>query len=102
MSKIRIIESYVRLAEQGDKNAIDAIMRDLNKKMTIAQSKFIDFALGHVSRPQGVEVMQHYLFNGTQIQRNYCALYFARRGEYLLLRKAYDLGLVDAKQAFSR
>ena len=46
--------------------------------------------------------MEHYLFHGTQIQRNYCTLYFGRRGEYLIVRKAYDAGIIDAKQAFSR
>jgi hypothetical protein len=68
----------------------------------LAESKFIDFALGQVDTDEGVKTMEHYLFHGTQIQRNYCALYFGRRDEYLLLRKAYEEGLIDAKQAFSR
>jgi len=77
-------------------------MKHLNRKMTIAQSKFIDYAPGHVESEEGVATMTHYLFHGTQIQRNYCALYFGRLGEYLLVRKAYDKGLLDYKQAFSR
>lgn len=77
-------------------------MNDLNADMTIANSKLIDFALGHVDSEEGVKVMEYYLFHGTQIQRNYCTLYFGRRGEYPLIRKAYDKGLIDAKQAFSR
>ena len=70
--------------------------------MTLAESKFIDFALGHVESDEGMKIMEYYLFHGTQIQRNYCTLYFGRRGEYLIIRKAYDTGLIDAKQAFSR
>jgi len=70
--------------------------------MTLSESKFIDFALGHVESDEGTKVMLHYLYHGTQIQRNYCALYFGRLGEYHLLRDAYEKGLLDAKQAFSR
>jgi hypothetical protein len=70
--------------------------------MTLAESKFIDFALGQIDTDEGVKTLEYYLFHGTQIQRNYCALYFGRRDEYLLLRKAYEEGLIDAKQAFSR
>lgn len=96
------LQVYIGLAKEGTKASIGEIMRHLNKNMTIAESKFIDFALGHIESSEGIAVMEHYLFHGTQIQRNYSTLYFARRGEYLLIRKAYDQGLIDAKQAFSR
>ncbi len=97
-----MLELYVALAKQGTKDSVRAIMKKLNKNMTIAESKFIDFALGHVEAEEGVNEMTRFLFHGTQIQRNYCALYFGRKDEYLLIRKAYDMGLIDAKQAFSR
>jgi protein-arginine kinase len=96
------LQYYIGLAKEGTKTSIDEIMRHLNKNMTIAESKFIDFALGHIESNEGIAVMEHYLFHGTQIQRNYSTLYFSRRGEYLLIRKAYDQGLIDAEQAFSR
>ena len=96
------LQRYIGLAKEGTKASIDEIMRHLNKGMSLPESKFIDFALGHVDNDEGLRVMEHYLFHGTQIQRNYCALYFGRRGEYQLIRKAYDAGLIDAKQAFSR
>lgn len=97
-----ILQNYINLAKEGSKASLSEIMKHLNKNMTLAESKFIDFALGHVEGDEGVKIMEHYLFHGTQIQRNYCALYFGRRGEYLAVRKAYDEGLIDAKQAFSR
>ena len=97
-----ILQYYIRLAKEGTKASIDEIMKHLNVRMTIAESKFIDFALGHVESDEGMKIMEYYLFHGTQIQRNYCTLYFGRRGEYLIIRKAYDTGLIDAKQAFSR
>lgn len=95
-------EYYIKLAKAGSPESIAEIMKDLNLEMTIMEAKFIDFALGYVDTPEGFEVMKKYLFHGTQVQRNYCTLYFSRRGEYMIVREAYDKGLIDAKQAFSR
>jgi len=96
------LQFYIRLANVGTKSSIDEIMRHLNRKMSLAESKFIDYALGTIETDEGLRVMEYYLFHGTQVQRNYCALFWGRRGEYLLVRKAYDQGLIDEKQAFSR
>ena len=93
---------YIDLAGKNDSQSVDAIMKDLRRKMTLEQSKFIDYALGLIDSEDGTQRMQHYLFNGTQIQRNYCALYFGRLDEYGIIRQAYEKGLIDAKQAFSR
>lgn len=96
------LDYYVGLAKEGTSTSVDSMMKHLNKSVTIGESKLIDYALGLLTTQAGFDRMEHYLFHGTQMQRNYCALYFARRGEYLLLRKAYDAGLIDAIQAFSR
>lgn len=96
------LQHYIELAKEGTKASISELMKHLNKDMTLAESKFIDFALGQIESAEGFEVMKDYLFHGTQIQRNYSALYFGRRGEYLIVREAYDRGCIDAKQAFSR
>lgn len=96
------LQYYIDLAKKGTQDSIDEIMKHLNKNMTLAESKFIDFALGHIDNDDGIKIMEHFLFHGTQIQRNYCTLYFGRRGDYHIVRKAYDKGLIDAKQAFSR
>jgi len=98
----KTIAYYSALAKEGTKSSIDMVMKDLNRQMTIAQSKFIDYALSQVESDEGLKHMEYYLFHGTQLQRNYSALYFGRLGEYLLLREAYDQGLIDAYQAFSR
>jgi hypothetical protein len=97
-----LLQYYIILAKKGTKDSISKIMQNLNENMTIAESKFIDFALSHIDNDEGNKVMEYYLFHGTQIQRNYCTLYFGRLGEYLIIREAYDKGLIDAKQAFSR
>ena len=96
------LQHYVDLAKEGTEASIGRIMKHLNRSMTLGESKLIDFALGNIENDEGVKTMEYYLFHGTQIQRNYCALYFGRRGEYLIIRRAYDKGLIDAKQAFSR
>ncbi len=99
---INSLDYYMRLAISGTAQCIDAIMDDLNMDMTIAASKIIDYSLGLVGSHEGLARMEYYLFNGTQIQRNYCTLFFNRRGDWPLVRLAYDKGLIDWKQAFSR
>ena len=96
------LEHYQTLAREGGKASVRRMMESLNSRMTIAESKFIDFALGQVENPEGVKEMERYFFFGTQIQRNYCALYFSRRGDHKLVRAAFDQGLIDDQQAFSR
>lgn len=95
-------EYWIKLAKQGTKDSVEEILNNLNEKMTLAESRYLDFALSHVNTPEGFDTIKYYLFNGTQIQRNYCALYFGRIHEYFILREAYDKGLIDDKQAFSR
>ncbi len=93
---------FIALAQEGTRASVDALMSNLRPEISIAESKFIDFALSQIATAEGAEAMEHHLFFGTQIQRNYCARYFARLGQYPLLRKAYEEGLIDAVQAFSR
>lgn len=97
-----VLQKYIELAKEGTEASIGSIMSDLNENTSIVDTKYIDFALGHVTGEEGMLVMEKYLFKGTQIQRNYATLYFARLGEYPIIRKAYDLGLIDGRQAFSR
>lgn len=93
---------YVTLAKNGTKRDIDVIMKNLNKDITIADSEFIDYALSHVQSDEGIERVFYYLLNGTQIQRNYCTLFFNRRDEWDRVKVAYKMGLIDEIQAFSR
>lgn len=95
-------EHYIKLAKEGTETSITEVMKDINEEMTIAESKLIDFALGFVDTPDGIKVLEDYLFHGNQIQRNYCALYFNRREDFKIVREAYDQGLIDIKQVFSR
>lgn len=90
------------MAKSGTPVDIDAIMADINMDMSIAVSKIIDYSLSFVESEQGLERMAYYLFNGTQIQRNYCTLFFNRRGDWPIVKAAFEKGLIDEIQAFSR
>jgi hypothetical protein len=95
----------IELAVTGTASDIDLIMQNLKDDMTFNDSRFIDYALSLVESVEGVERISHYLFKGTQIQRNYCTLFFNRRcekGDWDLVKKAYMLGLIDEIQAFSK
>lgn len=95
-------EQWISFAKEGTKETIGKIMISLNENMSLAESRSIDYALSYVNTVEGFDAIKFYLFHGTQIQRNYAALYFGRLGEYPILREAYDMGLIDEKQAFSR
>jgi len=85
----------------GKSSDIDSVMEKLNSA-DLPTTRAVDFYLGIVEHPEGIERINYYLFNGTQIQRNYSTLYLARRNEWKKVNKAFQLGLIDAVQAYSR
>ena len=99
---VRTLKDYILMAKSGTTADIDSIMCDINMEMSIAVSKIIDYSLSFVESAPGLERMEYYLYHGTQIQRNYCTLFFNRRGDWPIVRKAFEAGLIDAIQAFSR
>lgn len=96
------LSHYIELAKIGDEKSIEILMSGLNQEMTLKESRELDYALSFITKKESMDVLKKYLFEGSQIQRNYAALFFGRNHEYILLREAYDLGLIDEKQAFSR
>jgi hypothetical protein len=89
-------------AENGDQIDIDFIMQNLNANSTFAVTRYVDFALGLVTNEAGIARIEHYLFNGSQIQRNYASLFFNRRGDWEIVKRAFHQGLIDEIQAFAR
>jgi hypothetical protein len=67
---------YMELASNGTASDVDLIMENLIDEITFVDSRFIDYALSLVESSEGVDRITHYLFEGTQIQRNYCTLFF--------------------------
>jgi hypothetical protein len=89
-------------AENGDPMDIDFILQNLTSESTFAMTRCVDFALSLVTNKAGVSRIEHYLFNGSQIQRNYASLFFNRRGDWDIVKKAFHQGLIDETQAFAR
>ncbi len=93
------------MANSGTTLDIDFLMSLLYSEQKIGWIKLVDYVLGLVECVEGVERIKYYLFSGTQIQRNYAALFFCRRNnkeDVVLLWKAVSCGCVDEIQAFSK
>lgn len=73
----------------------------MTPSVTLAITKFVDYALGLVESPIGVARAEYYLFMGAQILRNCCAL-FNRRGDWPVVKRAFEQGLIDEIQAYAR
>jgi len=91
-----------KLCGRGAAGDIDRLMSFLDETTDLPTTKIIDYHLGTVDNVDGFRRMEHYLFNGTQMQRNYCTLFFARRNEWRIVNRAYEMGLIDYQQAYSR
>ena len=90
------------LCLRGYPEDIDQVISMLNEKVDLPTTRAVDFYLGLVGNSEGIRRLEHYIFKGTLIQRNYCTLFFARRNEWNIVNRAYELGLIDKVQAYSR
>jgi hypothetical protein len=91
-----------RRARSGNISDIDYLMENLEVNNSFVHCKMIDYALGLVSSQEGRERIKYFLFNGSQIQRNYAALYFKRLGADPVIDEAFQQGCIDEIQAYSR
>lgn len=94
-------EEFVARGISGRKMDVDCLMEALISRDDLATSRLVDFALSLVNTREGIARLNEYLFNGTQMQRNYAALYFKRRGQVDLLDEAVAQGRIDREQAYS-
>jgi hypothetical protein len=95
-------DGFVSQGRNGERADVDALMRALDAGNDLATAKLVDYALSLVDTREGKDQMRHYLFHGTQTQRNYAALYFKRKGVEDILEQAVILGLIDREQAFAK
>ena len=103
MEKFRgILKELIANAEMGTADNIDFILDKLSADSSFAMTRYVDFALSLVKNPEGIKRLEFYQFHGSLIQRNYCSLFFNRRGDWLIVKKAYEKGLIDEVQAFAR
>jgi hypothetical protein len=92
----------IEKAEHGSELDVDYIMTHLTNDSSLAVTRYVDYALGLVENPDGIKRIEHYLFNGTLIQRNYSSLFFNRRLDYEVVQRAFKEGRIDEIQAFAR
>lgn len=92
----------IEKAENGSEFDVDYIMSHLSKDSSLAMTRYVDYALSLVENQNGIKRMEHYLFNGTLIQRNYSSLFFNRRLDYEIVKRAFKEGRIDEIQAFAR
>jgi len=90
------------LCERGKGEDVDQVLAYLDDEVEIVTTKLVDYYLSTVSNPEGLRRIEYHLFHGSQIQRNYCTLFFARINEWALVNKAYSMGLIDREQAYSK
>ncbi|MEH1936646.1 MAG: hypothetical protein V7L14_23675 [Nostoc sp.] len=93
---------FVAMGRTGGVSDVDTLMESLENEQNTATTKLVDYTLGLVNTNEGKDRIRHYLFNGTQIQRNYAALYFKRKGAKDILIEAVQQGCIDRVQAFSK
>lgn len=96
---LAVAEQWGRSGQAQD---IDRLMAWLGPEMTFTASRLVDYALGLVTAPEAKARIEHYLFEGNAVQRNYAALYFKRRGNTVLLDQAVQRGCIDGAQAYSQ
>lgn len=96
------LDKFITFYKQDSDKGVDHFMSHLNIEVTLIETKMIDFYLGQMTSPTAIERVTHYLFNGTQIQRNYSTLFLARKNIWKPINVAYQQGLIDYKQAYSR
>ena len=92
----------IEKAEHGSELDVDYIMSHLTKESSLAMTRYVDYALSLVENLDGIKRLEHYLFKGTLIQRNYSSLFFNRRLDYEIVQQAYKEGRIDEIQAFAR
>lgn len=97
--KDRLIRS---LCASGSRYDVDGVLSFLDQDADVPTTKIVDFHLGTITNDDGIRRIEHYLFHGTQRQRNFCTLFFARRNEWEVVNRAYERGLIDREQAYSR
>lgn len=96
------LDDLKRRATSGRAADVDFLMEQLDLSRTHSRYKMIDFALSLVASAEGRVRLGHFLFNGSQIQRNYAALYFKRRGDSQLIDAAVQRGCIDEVQAYAK
>lgn len=96
------LDLYLGHARLNSGKGVDLLMENLHMNISLRETKMIDFFLGQMDSDCAINRVVHYLFNGSQMQRNYAVLFLARKNIWKPINRAYKMKLVDYKQAYSR
>lgn len=91
---------FIIFCKRDNDKGVDQLMEYLNENVSLIETKMIDYYLGLMKSESSVTRVKYYLFNGTQIQRNYSTLFLARKNIWKPINRAYKSGLIDYKQAY--
>jgi hypothetical protein len=89
--------AFAARGRAGNVSDVDYFMHLLESEPSVTITRAVEDALGLVKTPHGEERIKHYLFEGTQKQRDFAARYFKRMGEkgQQLLIEAFNQGKID-------
>lgn len=96
------MQALKQRALSGTVSDVDYLMQTLESNRSFAGYKLIDYALSLVKSDEVTNRIEHFLFCGSQVQRNYAALYFRRRGVNRVIDEAVRQGCIDTIQAYAR
>jgi hypothetical protein len=102
ISNLARYTDFIARGTSGGPADVDLLMNALASLDDLATTRLVDYALSLVETRAGRQRLNHYLLNGTQVQRNYAALYFKRRGIVDPLDEAVAQGKIDSEQAYAR
>lgn len=70
--------------------------------VNLTTTRFGDYALSLVETEAGIARVEDHLIHGTQIQRNDASPFFNRRGDWPVVREAFEAGRIDEIKAYAR
>ena len=63
-----ILDNLTHKVKVGRADDVDYVIYHLTNKPSIVLTRFVDYALGLVENPVGVNRIKHHLFNGTKFK----------------------------------
>lgn len=97
-----LLSDIAKIVNSGTAKDVDYLMSLLTSESPLVTLKMVDFAISQINTREGKERIKFYLFEGTEIQRNYALLYFKRHANNDIILEAVIGKHIDEKQAFSR
>jgi hypothetical protein len=95
-------DAYLARARRGSVTDVRFLMNQLDSDQDLVTIKLVDMVLDYVASAHGLEEIERYLISGTEMQRNYVANFYRRRGDREMLLIAWEMNAIDSIQAFVR